>query len=91
MNYLPNNPAPAAAGATPPKTKATAKRGVLYMPQQPCPFSTTFLFALPRVVPVSNRFNGLLRNLTKYSLEDRMSKFHLVKKWWDFENRVFWV
>ena len=25
-----------------PKTKATAKRGVLYMPQQPCPFSTTF-------------------------------------------------
>ena len=25
-----------------PKTKATAKRGVLYMPQQPCRFPTTF-------------------------------------------------
>ena len=25
-----------------PKTKATAKRGVLYMPQQSCLFSTTF-------------------------------------------------
>ena len=39
----------------------------------------------------SNCFNGLLRALTKNSLEDRMSKFLLVKKWWDFENRVFWV
>ena len=78
------------AGAAPPKNQATAKRGVLYMPQQPCGFSTVF-FALPRGVPVSNCFNGLLRALTKISLEDRMSKFHLVKKWWDFENRDFGV
>ena len=48
-------------------------------------------FDLPREVPVSNCFNGLLRSLTKNSLEDRMSKFHLVKKWWDFENRDFGV
>ena len=48
-------------------------------------------FALARRVPVSNCFNGLLRALTKNSLEDRMSKFHLVKKWWDFENRDFGV
>ena len=25
------------------------------------------------------------------SLFHRMSKFHLVKKWWDFENHLFWV
>ena len=48
-------------------------------------------FALPRGVPVWNCFNGLLRALTKNSLEDRMSKFHLVKIWWDFENRDFGV
>ena len=47
--------------------------------------------ALPGGVPVSNCFNGLLRTLTKNSLEDRMSKFHLVKKWWDFENRDYGV
>ena len=46
-------------------------------------------FALPRGVPVSNCFNGLLRALTKNSLEDRMSKFHLVKKWWHFEIAYF--
>ena len=48
-------------------------------------------FALPRGVPVTNCFNGLLRALMKNSLENRMSKFHLVKKWWYFENCDFGV
>ena len=91
INILCFYPAPTAAGAAPPKNQATAKRGVLYMPQQPCRFSNTFFFALPSGVPVSNCFIGPLRAPTKNSLEDRMSKFHLVKKWWDLENRDFAV
>ena len=82
-------PAPAVAGAAPPKNQGN--RELLYMPQQPCPCSTTFFETPPRGVSISNCFNGLLRVLMKNSLEDCMSKFHLVKKWWDFENRDFGV
>ena len=64
---------------------------MLYMSQQPCQYSTTIFFALPRGVPFLNYFNSLRRALTKNPLENRMSKFLLVKKWWDFENRVFCV
>ena len=91
VEYYSWNPAPAPVGAAPPKnqgnrearsaTYATAAVSVLYH----------VFFALPRGVPVSNCFNGLLRALTKNSLEDRMSKFHLLKKWLDFENRDFGV
>ena len=40
--YLCIYPATVVVGAAPPKNMATAKRGVLYMPQHPCLFSTTF-------------------------------------------------
>ena len=42
------------------------------------PIFDHIFFALPRGVPVSNCFNGHLRALSKNSLEDRKSKFHLV-------------
>ena len=81
------NPAPAAAGAAPPKNQGNREARSATYATAAVPFSTTFFSALPRGVPVSSYFNGLLRALMKNSLEDRMSKFHLVKKWWDFENR----
>ena len=65
-------------------------RSVIYATAAVLIFDHVF-FAFPRRVPVSNCFNGILRALTKNSLEDRMSKFHLVKKWWDFENCDFGV
>ena len=84
-------PAPAGAGAAPPKNQGNCEaRSAIYATAAVPIFEHVF-FALPREVPISNCFNGLLRALTKNSLEDRMSKFHLVKKWWDFENRDFGV
>ena len=84
-------PAPAAAGAAPPKNQGNREaRSAIYATVAVPIFDHVF-FALPRGVPVSNCFNSLLRTLTKNSLKDRMSKFHLVKKWWDFENRDFGV
>ena len=84
-------PAPAVAGAAPPKNQGNREvRSAIYATAAVPIFDHVF-FALRRGVPVSNCFNGLLKALTKNSLEDRMSKFHLVKKWWDFENRDFGV
>ena len=81
------DPAPAAAVAAPPQNQGNHEaRNAIYATAAVPIFDHVF-FALPRGVPVSNCFNGCLRALTKNSLEDRMSKFHLVKKWWDFENR----
>ena len=80
-------PAPAAASAAPPKNQGNREaRSAIYATSAVPIFDHVF-FALPRRVPISNCFNGLLRALTKNSLEDRISKFHFIKKWWDFENR----
>ena len=85
------NPAPAAAGSAPPKNQGNREaRSAIYATAAVPVFDHVF-FALSMGLPVSNCFNGLLRALTKNSLEDRMSKFLLVKKWWDFENRDFGV
>ena len=86
-----NSPAPTAEGAAPSKNQGNREaRSAIYATAAMPIFDHVF-FALPRGVPVSNCFNGLLRALTKNSLQDCMSKFHLVKKWWDFENRDFGV
>ena len=85
-----SDPVPAAAGAAPPKNQGNREASVIYATAAVPIFDHVF-FPLPRRVPVSNCFNGLLRALTKNSLEDCMSKFYLVKKWWDFENRDFGV
>ena len=83
-----HNPAPATPGAAPPKNQGNREARSATAAG---PIFDHILFALPRGVPVSNCFNGLIKALMKNSLEDRMSKFHLVKKWWDFENRDFGV
>ena len=90
-NKITNNPAPAAAGAAHPKNQGNREERSAIYATVAVPIFDHIFFALPREVPVSNCFNGLLRALMKNSLEDRMSKFHLVKKWWDFENRDFGV
>ena len=90
-NNRKHNPAPAVAGAAPPKNQGNREARIAIYATAAVPIFDHVFFALPRRVPVSNCFNGLLRALTKNSLEDRMSKFHLVKKWWDFENRDFGV
>jgi len=80
-------PAPTAADAAPPKNQGNREaRSAIYATATVPIFDHVF-FALPRGVLVSNCLNGLLMALTKNSLENRMSKFHLVMKWWDFENR----
>ena len=85
------NPASAVAGAAPPKIQGNCEvRSAIYATAAEPIFGYVF-FTSPRWVPVSNCFNDLLRALTKNSLEDCMSKFHLVKKWWDLENRDFGV
>ena len=91
-----HNPAPVAAGAAPPKNQGNREaKSAIYMcsiyATAAFPIFDNIFFALPRGFPVSNCFNGLLKALTKNSLQDYMSKFHLVKKWWDFENRDFGV
>ena len=83
------HPAPSAAGAAPPKNQGNREARSAIHATAAVPVFDHVFFALPRGVPVSNCFNGLLRTLMKNSLQDRMSKFHLVKKWWDFENRDF--
>ena len=63
------------------------------MPQQPCPFSTTFFcssYGGFRSQIVSMAFLGPWRRTLSKTVW-RMSKFHLVKKWWGFENHIFWV
>ena len=66
--------------AAPPKNQGNREaRSAIYATAAAPIFDHVFL-ALASGVPVSNCFNGLLRALTKNSLEDRMSKFHLVKK-----------
>ena len=84
-------PAPTAAGAAPPKNQGNREARSAIYATAAVPIFDHIFFTLPRGVPVSNCFNGFPMAQTKNSLEDRMSKFHLVKKWWDFENRDFGV
>ena len=83
-------PAPAEAGAAPPELRPRGAGSAIYATAAGPIFDHVF-FPLPRGFPVSNCFNGLLRALTNNPPEDRMSKFHLVKKWWYFETRDFGV
>ena len=87
---LKKDPAPATAGAAPPKNQGNREASAIYATAVVPIFDHVF-FYFPRGVPVLNCFKGLLRALMRNSLEDCMSKFHLVKKWWDFENRDFGV
>ena len=65
---VPGHPAPAGAGAAPPKKQGNREaRSAIYATAAVPIFDHDF-FALPRGVPVSNCFNGLLRALTKNSL-----------------------
>ena len=73
------HPAPAAEGAAPPKNQGNREAGSAIYATAAVPIFDHVFFALHRGVPVSNCFNGFLSALTKNSLEDHMSKFHLVK------------